>query len=96
MKISIDELSMAFVRIIDFYKACGVTTLNFSTDYYLKYLPEDLEKVTEETVLPVIGSLDDDITYLRASLDNDLFTSLDIERVAAIMCNSIPVLENGW
>ncbi len=93
MQISIDEIAKIFSKIIDLYKAHGIEALNFNTDFYFKFLPEDWGKVTNESVLPAIGSLEDDITSIKKSLEDDFFTSLDIERVSAILYGSMLILD---
>lgn len=83
--ITTDELEVYFEKILEMLKNNGLNTIPLKTDLYWMISSTEWE-VENENYSVVVGSLSDDNDNLCRILDESaIISSLDVDRVAAIL-----------
>ncbi|WP_028786130.1 hypothetical protein [Terrimonas ferruginea] len=87
IKIEVYYIERLFERLIERLKKDGFDTLSFDNELYWNIPLKSIDIITEEPDL-TIGSLEDDIHFLKSLIDEDYDTQyLELERLAAVLKN---------
>jgi hypothetical protein len=82
---TIDDIEILFAKILTKLRIDGIKQFHFENDKYWVILTEEwvnFDKVPE----PAVGSLTDDINYLRLVAQGELSVSyLELERLASVL-----------
>ncbi|MDF2384856.1 hypothetical protein JMG10_25510 [Nostoc ellipsosporum NOK] len=85
IKIEVQYIERLFERLIERLKKDGFDTLSFDNELYWKIPIKSIDIITQEPDL-TIGSLEDDIHFLKSLIDEDYDTQyLELERLAAVL-----------
>ena len=83
--ISVAEIEVLFKLIIEKLKRDKITNVQFDMDEYWIVLTDEWNKF-ETAPKPAVGSLTEDIGYLKRALEeNEIFTYSDLDRLAAVL-----------
>lgn len=84
-KITIDQLGTLFANLIDHLKRMEVQEISFDEDLYWVISSEEMTVFDKPPDL-MVGSLKDDITFLKTLLDEKYETEfLELERLASVL-----------
>jgi hypothetical protein len=92
MKITIDEIKQALGKVIELICLYEIDQIEIDIDFYLKILSDEWVRIDCLVIEPAMGSMEDDITSLKHSLEEEAFTLVDIERIANILLAIVPTL----
>lgn len=84
-KISLEEIETIFDLIVRKLKYDNLKDFEFSTDEYWIVLADEWSDFNVSPI-PAVGSLKEDIEYLRESLDkSEIVTYSDLDRIATVL-----------
>jgi hypothetical protein len=83
--ISITEIEVLFQLVLARLKADNLNNIQIDTDEYWIILTSEWGDFTKSPE-PAVGSLNEDISYLRKSIaENEIFTYSDLDRLATVL-----------
>lgn len=83
--ISIDQIESLFRNLIDHLKRSNIKELSFDDDFYWNVPTKELTNLNNDPEL-TIGSLEDDINFLKSLLQEEFETNfLELERLSALL-----------
>jgi len=81
---SVSNLETIFTRLISRLQEQGIQTLSFDNDMYWDVPIDELDSLGKKPDL-IVGSLEDDISFLKRVIEVDFMTNyLELERLAAL------------
>jgi len=82
--ITIEQLKSLFELVIKKLQNDNLKEFNFSTQEYWFVAADEWDNF-EETPVPIVGSLVDDIAYLKKTIrENEMITYSDFDRLASV------------
>lgn len=83
--ITIEQLKCLFDLVIQKLQNDNLNQINFNTHEYWFVSTDEWDNF-EETPVPIVGSLVDDITYLKRSIEErEIITYSDFDRLASVL-----------